>query len=127
MSGMLTKFFRFGIVGGVGMLLDFFITWLCKEQFHINKFIANTIGFVCAIICNYTLNRVWTFRSTSEHILQQFLLFFLTGLFGLLINTLIIYILTEKHQYNFYLSKAVAIAIVFVWNFAINNLLTFQL
>ena len=28
-----------------------------------NKYLANSSGFVCAVVSNYLLNRIWTFES----------------------------------------------------------------
>ena len=60
---MIVQFIKFCLVGGSGVFVDFGITWFFKEICHINKYIANSIGFVCAATSNYLLNRIWTFES----------------------------------------------------------------
>ena len=69
---LLIKFLRFGIVGTTGMVIDFSITWLCREKLHFNKYIANTLGFSFAVINNFILNRVWTFENKSLEWQPQF-------------------------------------------------------
>jgi len=126
MTDTLGRLLRFGMVGFSGILIDFSITWLCKEKLKLNKFTANAAGFTLAVISNYMLNRVWTFKNTSPDIFKQFTWFLLIGIVGLAINTGILYLLHEKRKFPFYLSKAAAIAFVFCWNFAANSSLTFR-
>jgi len=42
------KFLKFGVVGGSGVIVDFFFTWLLKEKFKVHKYLANAIGFTIA-------------------------------------------------------------------------------
>ena len=119
------KFLRFCVVGFSGTIIDFGLTWLCKEIFKIPKFISNAIGFVVAATSNYILNRIWTWGSTNDQVGVEYVKFFAVSLVGLGLNTLILYILHEKIKWNFYISKVFATAVVMVWNFLANNFFTF--
>ena len=122
---MLFQFFKFGVVGFIGLCLDFSITYVLKEKLLWNKFIANAVGFSVAVISNYALNRVWTFESNDPRIMRQLVLFIVISLVGLGINTLTIYILHQRKEINFYVSKFIAVIVVFCWNFFINATVTF--
>ena len=122
----LLTFLRFGIVGTTGMCIDFGITWLCREKLHINKYIANTLGFSFAVVNNFFWNRVWTFESKTRQWQPQFYKFLLIAVMGLLLNNLLLYFFNEKKTIPFYWAKALAIVCVFVWNFTANFLFTFQ-
>ena len=124
-KAFLLKFLRFCIVGVSGTVIDFGLTWLCKEVFKIPKFIANAIGFVVAATSNYILNRIWTWGSTNEQVGIEYVKFFTVSLIGLGLNTLILYIFNEKLKFNFYLSKVIATGVVMLWNFFANNFFTF--
>ena len=123
---ILLKFVKFGIVGVSGMIVDFSLTYLCKEIFRIQKYIANAIGFTVAATANFFLNRIWTFESNDPEMTIQYLKFFFISFIGLGINTLFLYIFVNKYKKNFYLSKLFAIAIVMLWNFIINLIFTFN-
>ena len=123
---LLSKLLKFGIVGCSGMIIDFGTTYLCKEILKINKFISNGIGFILAATSNYFLNRNWTFNSQSEDIGTQYVQFMIVSTIGLVINSLVLYILNEKLKWNFYFSKLIAIAITTIWNFFANLLFTFK-
>jgi len=124
-KSFLLKFLKFGIVGGTGVIVDFSFTWLCKEKLHIQKYIANSIGFTIAATTNWFLNRIWTFHSHNPEVLNEYSRFLIISAIGLGINSLVLWILTDKFKLNFYLSKLGAIAVVTVWNFFANYYYTF--
>ena len=122
---LIWKFLKFCVVGFSGMVVDFGITWLCKEKFGWNKYVSNSIGFTLAATNNYLWNRLWTFHSANSNIPVEYGKFFLISVIGLGINNLVIYILHGKLKLNFYLAKILAVAVVTVWNFTMNYIFTF--
>lgn len=123
---LLLKFIKFGVVGCSGMIVDFGVTYLLKEKAKLNKFLSNSAGFVLAATNNYIWNRLWTFHSKNEDIPVEYLSFFIISLIGLGINNLTIYLLADRLKWNFYFSKLCATAVVMVWNFTMNMLVTFR-
>jgi len=124
-STLIWKFVKFCVVGFSGMVVDFSVTWLCKEKFGWNKYLSNSLGFVLAATNNYIWNRLWTFRSTNVQIPVEYGKFLFIAAIGLAINNFVIYLLHGKWKLNFYLSKIFAIVIVTLWNFTMNYLFTF--
>lgn len=122
---LILKLIRFCLVGFSGMIIDFGVTWSLKEKVKVNKYLANTTGFILAATSNYILNRIWTFRSHNEQVVTEYASFIAISLVGLGINNLIIYLLADRLHWNFYLSKLCAIAVVTLWNFGMNYLITF--
>ena len=120
------KFFKFGVVGLLGMCVDFFITWFCKEKLRFNKYIANSLGFSFAVVNNFYWNLRWTFQATGNHTTSYFERFVLFSLIGLGLNNLFIFLFNDKLGINFYISKAMAVVCVFVWNFAANDIFNFH-
>jgi len=125
-SDKILAFIKFGITGVSGLTVDFALTWLFKDEFHFNKFVANAIGFSAAVISNYIINRNWTFKAKKSKAATQFTAFVSVSLIGLLLNSGIIYLLDNMLNVNFYISKAIAIFIVFFWNFSINYFFVFK-
>jgi putative flippase GtrA len=120
-----SKMLRFGVCGLVGMLLDFSITWFCKEKLKWNKYAANSTGFAVAVTNNYLLNRLWTFNDHSEKVLPQFTSFILVSLAGLLLNNLLLALFHQQLKIKFYPAKAMAIGLVFFWNYFASSYFTF--
>lgn len=127
MNDIVIKFLKFGIVGVSGVVVDFGTTWLLKEKLRLNQYVANSTGFLCAVVSNYVLNRIWTFHSQDNAVGVQFAKFFVVALIGLAMNNALIYFFNERQKLPFYFSKAIATAIVTFWNFGANYLFTFTI
>ncbi len=124
-SALIKYFIKFCVVGGSGVVVDFAITYLCKEILKLNKYLSNSLGFAVAATTNFLLNRWWTFNSLEADITTQYLKFIGFALVGLIINNSVIYLLNDKLRWNFYFSKLFAIGVVTFWNFVMNYLFTF--
>lgn len=120
MNEVLLKFIKFCAVGGSGVIVDFSLTYLCKEKFRLNKYLSNSIGFMIAASSNYILNRIWTFDSINQDIKTEYLSFIFVSTVGLLINNLTLWVVHKKMKFNFYLSKIGAIGVATIWNFLAN-------
>ena len=119
------KFVKFGVVGVSGVVVDFGFTYIFKEWFKIQKYVANAIGFTIAASSNYFLNRIWTFHSNNPQIAVEYGQFLFVSLIGLAINTLVLWLLVSKVKFNFYFAKLFAIGVVTIWNFVVNLNYTF--
>lgn len=124
-KAFITKFIKFGVVGVSGTIVDFGMTWLLKEKAKINKYLANGIAYMCGATSNFLLNRWWTFQSAAPEVWEQYFKFLAVSLVGLGLNTLIIYLLVNKWNQNFYVSKVGATLLVLIWNFFGNLMFTF--
>jgi len=123
----LTKVLKFGIVGFIGMCLDFLVTWLLKEKLRLNKYLANSLGFTCAVINNFYLNLKWTFQVGGNQGTNVYLVkFILISIIGLGLNNSFVYLFSDRLKINFYVSKALAVVCVFIWNFSANNYFNFH-
>ena len=122
---LLERLIKFCLVGCSGVVVDFGITYICKEWLRLNKYLSNSLGFLCAASSNYILNRIWTFVNNNPHIAEQYMRFVGFSLAGLLINNLVIYALQRSTKLNFYITKLIATIIVMGWNFTMNYLFTF--
>lgn len=108
-----------------GLVVDFSFTWLFKDILHVNKFIANAVGFSAAVMSNYYINRIWTFQN-KDRVAKQLAAFITVSIVGLLLNSGIVYFFNHLTGLNFYLSKCIAIGIVFFWNFGANYFFVFK-
>ena len=123
MSFLLLKFI---LVGTLGVIINFSSTWILKEIVIVNKYLSNATGYSLAMTVNFFLNKIWTFSNGYEIIFVQILKFLLVISVGVLLNHLIVYYFHEKSKMNFYFSKLIAVAIVFVWNFSMHSYFTFE-
>ncbi len=120
------KFSQFALVGMTGLIIDFVVTFLLKEKLKVNKYVANSSGFLVAATNNYLLNRMWTFRNDHPDVPIQYVKFIAVSLIGLVLNNAILKFLHDRMKLNFYIAKLIAIAIVLFWNFTANLFFTFK-
>ena len=124
---MLIKFIKFLIVGVSGLIIDFGLTYLCKEKIKLNKYLSNSIGFLAAGINNFILNREWTYDGSSGDIMIQFPVFISIVLVSLLVLNATVWLGINKLKLNFYLSKIIGIVIITFLNFYAHLFITFNI
>ena len=137
------RFYRFGIVGFVGAIVDFSVMNLLTKLFNLNLVLAGTISFICAVISNFIWNRLWTYPdSRSKKIEAQLIMFFIVNLIGIAIRVPILHYLepavsqilvnnvdipaTLNQLISNNLTLAIAILIVMLWNFFANRYWTYN-
>ncbi len=111
-------------MGALGTALDFGALNLTYLIFHMNLYVALTIGFIVGTTNNYLLNSLWTFR--QKFTMKRFGQFALVGGLGLLLNNAIVYVIIEDWHLYYNLAKAIAVIIILLWNYFINKFWTFR-
>lgn len=129
-----SRFFKFAVVGGIGAVVDFGVLNLLVLVAGMPKEYANLISVSCAIISNFTWNRLWTFPESRERPLHtQFGQFAAVNLVGLAINQFV-FITTDNLIFHslapapldYNLAKGTAVLVVLFWNFFINRRWTYR-
>lgn len=93
MRKLIAQFTRFGIVGFVGLLIDFAIfnvlrlTVFSPENIHEGPVYAKLISTAVAIVFNWIGNRYWTFREhRGRQLWREFVEFLVVSLGGMAIG-----------------------------------------
>lgn len=129
----LSRFLKFATVGAFGMVVDLSILNLLVRRAGWPLLAANSASFSCAVLSNFTWNRLWTYPESRERpIREQLPQFLLVNLVGLGINNVVLLglhgvlrtFLPTPYDYN--AAKICAIGIVLFWNFFANRLWTYR-
>jgi putative flippase GtrA len=128
------RFLKFAIVGALGAAVDFGVLNLMHLGFGWTEDYANLLSVSCAILSNFTWNRLWSFPESRERPLHtQFGQFALVNLIGLGINQFVflnsnaqIFTRFVGSPLNYNLAKATAIVVVLFWNFGANRIWTYR-
>jgi putative flippase GtrA len=69
------QFLKFGIVGASGTIVNFVVAHLLEKTTTLSWFADFAIGFMLGGVSNYALNRIWTFGSRRNPLVEglQFL------------------------------------------------------
>lgn len=121
------QMFRSLVAGGIAFLADVAILLLLTEHGGIHYLLSAAVGFLAGIIITYLISVFWVFHASRFRSRWTELgLFVLFGLFGLLLNELIMWMLTELVGTHYLFSKIVATVIVFFGNFFSRKLVLFH-
>lgn len=85
---------KYGLVGVVGLGVEWFFFFLIRDFFHLNYMIAHVVGCICAIINNFVLNSYFTFKATDKIWVRAVSFFTIAGV-GLLISVFILPLLVR--------------------------------
>jgi putative flippase GtrA len=112
------QLFRYTIVGGFALIVDFSLLFIFTDIFGIYYLISAALSFIAGTIVNYVLSIVWVFHKRSfKNKSFEFGIFALIGFIGLGFNELIIWFFTEQTHFHYLLSKTVSAGVVYLWNF----------
>ena len=124
------RFLKFGLVGLSGVLVNEGLLWLLTENLGLYYLLSAAIAVETAIITNFILNDIWTFRDRrtpgNRSLLGRGLKFNLVSLGGLGINIAILWTVTEVVGISYLISNLIGIAGATLWNFTINTLWTWR-
>jgi len=122
------QFVKFCVVGGTSAIINFAIYYSLTAGFSVWYVYSSVYSFVISAAFNFIANKTWTFRNRDggRKILSQATKFFLVVSTGLVINTGIIYTLTECAGMDYRLSWVFASGMVTFWNYGFNRFWTFK-
>lgn len=145
-NNTIRQLFKYGIVGGIGFIVDFGVFWFLNNflgvQYPfashlsdlidnrlssetINTNISHIISSVLAITNNFILNSYFTFKVT-DHKIKRFLSFFGIAAVGLVISTSLLSLFIEVAGLSDLLAKLIAVIIVAILQFGFNKFFTFK-
>lgn len=155
------RFIKFAIVGLIGFVIDFGTVFLLQSTFlppvdangeslTINVAIATTIGFVLAVLSNFTWNRIWTYpdsrTSSMRKQLSQFAIVSVSGwtartvwiasayVFLGNVSTSVIQLiasdyspsLNDERKFGTMIAQFFGVIVVMIWNFFANRYWTYN-
>jgi putative flippase GtrA len=88
---------KFGLVGILNTVIDLGIFNLLSQVFGVYVVVANVVSVSAAIINSYIWNKNWTFQDkTKKNLLEQFAKFVIFSVFGMGIQTFMVWLLATK-------------------------------
>ena len=86
---------RFIIAGGTSAMVDLVALYIFNVVFGMQYLLAAILAFLVAFGFSFTLHKYWTFKSHHGETHKQAMLYFGTSLFGLFLNTILMYIFVD--------------------------------
>ena len=122
------QFFRYLFVGGIATVVDMGSLFALTEILSLDPKLSAAIAFVLGLAANYLLSKLLVFQANEArtNAVMEFLGYALIGLIGLGITELILLGFTDGLSLHYMLSKAIATAVVLVWNYLARKLLLYK-
>jgi putative flippase GtrA len=123
------RYVHFGIVGASGIVVDMTALFILADprMLHLNLSLSKALAAEIAIISNFMGNEFWTFRDramtdpTWIGRMFRFGKFNLICMAGIALSVLLLNIQTRFFDVNMYVGNLIAIFIVSLWNFGMNQ------
>lgn len=117
------RVFRFGVSGVVATGVHVAIATTLINGFSTSQVTANGVAFVCANVCSYLLNALWSFSAKPGR--ANFLRFYAVSLLGLAL-TLAISWLAQTLGLSYWVGLAAILSVVPPLTFVLHRYWTFR-
>ncbi len=117
---------RFGLVGGVGFVVNLAVYALCVHVFSLDYRVAAVIAWLVAVLNNFVLNRHWTFDARDGRARFQAPRFLAVSLVALAFSLLLLTLLVELAGVPKLPAQAIAVVCSMPLNFLGNKLWSFR-
>jgi putative flippase GtrA len=126
-DSLVGQLFRYTIVGGVAFVVDFGALVLLTSVFQIHYLYSAAVAFLLGLSTNYSLSVTWVFsqRSVASRY-AEFVIFAWTGIVGLGLNELFMWVFTDMGNQHYTVSKILSTFLVFCWNFLSRKYILFR-
>lgn len=119
------QFVKFGLVGASGMVVNFIVAHALEKTTSLSWFTDFAIGFMLGGVSNYVLNRIWTFGSRRNPLLEG-LQFLVVSALALLVGRLVFALAERGGFHHFTTTWFVATLSGIFINFFLNKYWTFR-
>ena len=113
------RFFTYICIGIIDTLIDIFVLYtlifLIGNQ-TINLLFLNPISYTVSVICSFFLNGKFTFKDNNLSF-KKFTRLYASSFVGVVLNTLIVFILITVFKPNIILAKVIAACVVVFYNY----------
>ena len=108
---------RFCFVGGISFLMDYGLLFVLTEFVGLYYLYSSAISFSVTVVFNYWLCVIYVFKGAKSQTTRQAIIFFGTGVIGLGLNQLCMWLFVAVAGLHYMLAKIFATAIVTIWNY----------
>jgi len=111
-----------GVIATLSEWAVFFV--LGKAQMHYA--LATVIAYILSTFINWLAGRLLVFKISAQPLLKEIAEIYLASVVGLLLNLLIMWVAVDLIAINEMVSKIIATAIVFFYNFLVRKLVIYK-
>lgn len=116
---------RYGLIGILGLIVDFGIYSTLTLMTEMRVELANLISSSCGLINNFLWNSYVNFK-VHDHIIKRFVEYYIVGQITTVFTTICLFIFVSLLRQDKLLVKAISTIIATLIQFGINKAITFK-
>lgn len=121
------RFQKFIVVGAVGLAVNQMGLLFLHDVVRLEVKMASPIAIMASMVVTFFLNEVWTWHDRgSGRIIHRAMSYLPINLGGLLINWSILTYLHDTFGMHYLLANLFGAGVAAVWNFVLNNAITWR-
>jgi len=120
-----SSFVKYALVGVVGLVVDMGLFYVFYEILHINYIVSNIMSSSLAVVNNFILNSIFTFKVKNK-LFYRFISFFSIALVGMALSSGMLAVMIDGMHLNSMVSKAISVFFVALIQYYVNKKLTFS-
>ncbi|MFA5878700.1 MAG: GtrA family protein [Candidatus Margulisiibacteriota bacterium] len=118
------NFIVYSLIGCTGTLIDLII-FILLTQIGIPYLLANVFSISVGITNNFLLNAFFNFK-VKDDLLKRFSRFYGIGLIGLLISSILLFVLIDFFSVSKIIAKLSTVFVVVLIQYNLNKIITFR-
>src|SRR4030042_1809862 len=111
------SFMLYLVFGGFATIIDWGVYYLALYSLGIHYSLSVTLSFIFGSITNFLLNKYLNFNNQYKKLHNQFILYLLIAIGGLIFTIVLMWFLIEVCLVDKFLARVIATAITLVYNF----------
>jgi len=120
------QLFRTLFVSGAAFIVDAGLLWILS-QFGLHYLIGTVVGFLVGVSVHYFLSVNFVFmEKAAVGKAKEVVIYITIGVVGLALTVLFMWLFTDVAGLFFMVSRALAMIIVFIWNFVMRKLVLYS-
>ena len=119
------QFIKYGVTGGLAFLLEYSTFYVLNSILGLWYIWSNSLAMTFGFALSFTLNRYWSFKSTSN-VIKQLFMYGALFLINLGISNLLMMLFIDILSIKPMISKIIAICILICWNYIIYKKIIFK-
>lgn len=116
---------KYGLIGVLGLVVDFGIYAILTLLFNMNAEIANFISSSCGLINNFFWNSYTNFK-VKDHMIKRFIEYYIVGQITTLFTTICLFIFVTLLHQDKLIVKMIATIVATLLQFGVNKAVTFK-
>lgn len=130
---------KYGLVGVGNTAITFFVFVFLNSVLCVNFYVSNVAGFVAGVINSFIWNKKWVFKSASDHVKREMMLFIVGFAICYLLQMALLWVLMnftslqyiqipgfEKFQSGETLITGIGMVFYTLLNYVYNRFVTFK-